>query len=168
MSVPVDADAARLAELGYRQELQRRLRLADNAALGFAAISPVVGLYAVILVGTLVAGPAWIWVLPVALTGQCLLLAVYSELAADFPIAGGAYQWTRRLVGPKYGWFAGWGALWAYAVANTTAAFLAAPGALSVAGIEPTAGRVVVTGMLVVTACALAGSFGVDLLSRAV
>ena len=40
------------------------------------------------------------WVLPVALAGQCLLLAVYSELASEFPIAGGAYQWTRRLVGP--------------------------------------------------------------------
>jgi hypothetical protein len=24
-----------------------------------------------------VAGPAWVWVLPVALAGQCLLLAVY-------------------------------------------------------------------------------------------
>src|SRR3954462_5199036 len=104
MSVPVDADAARLAELGYPQELERRLRLVDNVAFGFAAISPVVGLYAVILVGTLVGGPAGIWVLPIALGGQCLLLVVYSQLAADFPVAGGAYQWSRRLVGPRYGW----------------------------------------------------------------
>ena len=57
-TVPVDPDAARLAELGYTQELSRRLRLFDNAAMGFAAISPVVGLYAVIFVGTVVAGPA--------------------------------------------------------------------------------------------------------------
>jgi amino acid transporter len=84
----VDADAERLAELGYRQELSRRLAFFDNAAMGFAAISPVVGLYAVIFVGTVVAGPAWIWVLPIALAGQCLLLAVYSELASEFPIAG--------------------------------------------------------------------------------
>ena len=41
-----DRDAARLRELGYPQELARRLRLLDNAAMGFAAISPVVGLYA--------------------------------------------------------------------------------------------------------------------------
>src|SRR4051812_6666860 len=168
MSVPVDADAARLAELGYRQELQRRLRLADNAALGFAAISPVVGLYAVILVGTLVAGPAWIWVLPVALAGQCLLLVVYSQLAADFPIAGGAYQWSRRLVRPRYGWFAGGVALWADAVANTTIAYLGAPGALSVAGIQPTADPIVATGMVLVGVCALAGAFGVNVLARAV
>ena len=62
--------------------------------MGFAAISPVVGLYGVVLVGTVVAGPAWVWVLPVALAGQCLLLAVYAELASEFPIAGGAYQWS--------------------------------------------------------------------------
>ena len=94
-----DADAARLRELGYSQELDRKLGVLDNAAVGFAAISPVVGLYAVVFVGTTVAGPAWVWVLPVALAGQCLLIAVYSELASEFPIAGGAYQWSRRLVG---------------------------------------------------------------------
>ena len=65
----IDADAARLEELGYPQELSRRLRLFDNAAIGFATISPVVGLYAVVFVGTVVAGPAWVWVLPVALLG---------------------------------------------------------------------------------------------------
>ena len=98
-TLPVDRDAERLQELGYRQELARGLNVFDNAALGVAAISPVVGLYAVVLVGTVVAGPAWVWVLPVALAGQCLLLAVYAELASEFPIAGGAYQWSRRLIG---------------------------------------------------------------------
>jgi hypothetical protein len=117
--VAVDRDAARLQELGYDQELKRGLRLFDNVAMGFAAISPVVGLYAVVLVGTVVAGPAWIWVLPVALAGQCLLLAVYSELASEFPISNGAYQWTRRLASGPYAWFNGWVAIWAYAVANT-------------------------------------------------
>ena len=55
----VDQDAARLLELGYEQQLRRRLGGLDNVAMGFATISPVVGLYAVVLVGTLVAGPAW-------------------------------------------------------------------------------------------------------------
>ena len=141
MSTATDADAARLGELGYRQELDRRLRIFDTAALGFAGISPVVGLYAVVLVGTLVAGPAWVWVLPVALAGQCLLLAVYSELASEFPIAGGAYQWSRRLIGGSYGWFAGWVAICAYAAANTTVAYLGAPWALTLLEIEPTAAR---------------------------
>jgi amino acid transporter len=80
------------------------------------------------LVGTLVAGPAWLWVLPVALAGQCLLLAVYAELASEFPIAGGAYQWTRRLIGGSYGWFTGWVAVCAYAVANTRSPTSGPPG----------------------------------------
>ena len=136
--------------------------------MGFAAISPVVGLYAVVLVGFTVAGPAWVWVLPIALAGQCLLLAVYSELASEFPIAGGAYQWTRRLVGGGYGWFSGWVAICAYAVANTTVAYLGAPWALTLLEIEPTPGAIVVTGMVLVAVCSLVGALGIDVLSRAV
>ena len=165
---PLDPDAARLAELGYPQELSRRLRFFDNAALGFAAISPVVGLYAVVFVGTVVAGPAWVWVLPIALAGQCLLLAVYSELASEFPIAGGAYQWSRRLMGAGYGWFSGWVAICAYAVANTTVAYLGAPWLLALLDVEPTPHRVVAAGMAFVVVCALAGAFGVTLLGRAI
>jgi amino acid transporter len=164
----LDPDAARLAELGYRQELSRRLRFFDNAAMGFAAISPVVGLYGVVLVGTVVAGPAWVWVLPIALAGQCLLLAVYSELASEFPIAGGAYQWSRRLMGGAYGWFSGWVAICAYAAANTTVAYLGAPWALALVGVTPSPNRIVVAGMILVVVCAAAGAFGVGLLGRAI
>src|SRR4051795_7832427 len=154
LRAPADADAARLAELGYEQELDRRLRVYDTVALGFAGISPVVGLYAVVLGGMAGAGPAWIGVLPVALAGQCLLLAVYSELASEFPIAGGAYQWSRRLVGGAYGWFSGWVAICAYAVANTTVAYLGAPWALTLVGIEVTPNRIVAMGVVLVLVCA--------------
>src|SRR3954463_10104621 len=101
-------------------------------------------------VGNTLAGPSWLWVLPVALAGQCLLLAVYAELASEFPITGGAYQWSRRLLGGAYGWFTGWVAICAYAVANTTIAYLAAPWALTLFGVPATPGTVVVTGMIVV------------------
>jgi amino acid transporter len=167
-AAPTDADSARLEELGYPQELERRLRIVDNVSLGLAGISPVVGLYAVVLVGTVVAGPAWVWVLPVALAGQCLLLAVYAELASEFPIAGGAYQWTRRLVGGAYGWFTGWVAICAYAVANTTIAYLGAPWALTLLGIEPSPNAIVVTAMVLVLVCALVGVLGIGVLSRVV
>ena len=166
--VEADADAARLRELGYRQELERRLRITDNVAMGFAAISPVVGLYAVVFVGTVVAGPAWVWVLPVALAGQCLLLAVYAELASEFPIAGGAFQWTRRLVGGSYGWFAGWVAVCAYAVANTTIAYLGAPWALTLTGVEATPEAIVIAGVVLVLLCAAAGAIGIGVLSTMV
>jgi len=164
----VDADAARLRELGYEQELKRGLHLFDNAAMGFATISPVVGLYAVVLVGTIVAGPAWLWVLPVALVGQCMLLCVYSELASQFPISNGAYQWSRRLLGNSYGWFTGWVALCAYAVANTTIAYLGAPWALTLFGVEPSAGAIVLAGLVLVLAASLLNLLGIETLKRAV
>ena len=165
---PTEGDAGRLHELGYEQELRRGLSIFDNVAMGFATISPVVGLYAVALVGMAVAGPAWVWVLPIALAGQCLLLVVYSELALKFPIANGAYQWSRRLLGARYGWFNGWVALCAYAVANTTIAYLGAPWALTLLGITPTANAVVVTGMVLSSLCSLAGARGIEMLKRAV
>ena len=94
----------------------------------------MVGLYAVAFVGMTVAGPAWVWVMPLALAGQCLLVSVYAELASEYPVANGAYQWSRRLMGARVGWFNGWVAICAYAVANTTIAYLGAPWALSPAG----------------------------------
>jgi amino acid transporter len=168
LAPPLDPDAARLEELGYRQELARRLHVFDNAALGFAAISPVVGLYAVVLVGTVVAGPAWVWVLPIALAGQCLLLGVYAELASEFPIAGGAYQWSRRLLGGAYGWLSGWVAICAYLVANTTIAYLGAPWALTLAGIEPTANAIVLAGMVLLVFCGIVGGLGINVLGHAI
>jgi amino acid transporter len=122
----------------------------------------------VVLVGTTLAGPAWIWVLPVALAGQCLLLAVYSELSAEFPLTGGSYQWSRRLLGPAFGWFNGWVAVWAYAVANTTVAYLGAPWALTLVGIEATPSSLVITGIVLVLGCALVGAAGIRILSRAI
>ncbi|MGE0027991.1 MAG: APC family permease [Thermoleophilia bacterium] len=160
-------DAERLRELGYEQELRRGLRGVDNVVVGFAAISPVVALYGVVVVGMAVAGGAWLWMLPVALAGQCLLLAVYAELASEFPVANGAYQWTRRLVGVRYAWFNGWVVLCAYAAANTTIAYLEAPWALVTIGVEPTANAIVVTGMVLIVVCALVNARGVHVLRRA-
>ena len=114
-------------------------------------------------------GPAWVWVLPVALAGQCLLLAVYAELASEFPVAGGAYQWSRRLMGGAYGWISGWVAICAYAVANTTIAYLGAPWALTLARHRAHARtRSSSTGMVLVVVCALVGALGVDVLGRAI
>lgn len=122
----VDADAALLAEHGYEQELHRALGLWSTFAFGFAAISPVVGIYAVITVAMTVVGPAWIWVVPISLAMQLTVASVYAELASQFPIAGGPYQWTRRLIGDRLGWFTGFLYLAGAMAALTTVAYLGA------------------------------------------
>lgn len=163
-----DEDAARLRALGYDQELKRGLRSFENVAMGFAAISPVVALYGVVGIGIGLLGPAWVWVLPVALAGQCLVLVVYSELASEYPIANATYQWSRRLLGPAFGWFNGWVGLCAYAVANTTIAYLGAPWALALIGVDASANRIVAAGACLVAVCSVVNALGIDALKATV
>ncbi|MFF4365002.1 APC family permease [Streptomyces sp. NPDC001594] len=164
-ATPQDGDAARLSALGYEQELRRSLGVLGNIAMGFAVVSPVVALYAVSMVGTTIAGPAWVWALPVVLLGQCLVVNVYSELASQWPLAGGPYQWGRRLLGPSFGWMSGW--VWQFAVmfGNTTVAYLAAPWVFALAGVTPTPAAMVAVAAAILLGCMLVNAFGIRILS---
>ncbi|MEU9715759.1 APC family permease [Streptomyces sp. NPDC047976] len=163
--VPRDTDAARLSALGYEQELSRSLGVLGNVAMGFAVVSPVVALYAVSMVGTMIAGPAWVWALPIVLLGQCLVVNVYSELASQWPLAGGPYQWGRRLLGPSFGWMSGW--VWQFAVmfGNTTVAYLASPWVFALIGVVPSPGALVAVAAGILVACLLVNAYGIRILS---
>ena len=136
--------------------------------MGFAAISPVVGLYAVVLVGTS-------WRAPPgsgscrsrspgsACCSRCTRSSRRSSRSPAAPTSGAA-----GCIGGAYGWFSGWVAICAYAVANTTIAYLGAPWALTLLGIEPTPHAIVATGMVLVLVCALVGALGIDVLGRAI
>lgn len=119
-------DAGELAEYGYQQELKRTLSAWAVFAIGFATISPVVGIYAVVQLGFVFAGPAWIWAVVVAFLGQLLVATVYAELSSQFPMTGGVYQWVRRLGGPRLGWLVGWIYLASAIASLTTVAYLGA------------------------------------------
>ncbi|MEW1632896.1 APC family permease [Streptomyces sp. NPDC093801] len=160
-----NSDAARLNDLGYRQELRRSLGALGNVGMGFAVVSPVVALYAVSMVGTSIAGPAWVWALPVVLLGQCLVVHVYSELASQWPLAGGPYQWGRRLLGPSFGWMSGW--VWQFAVmfGNTTVAYLAAPWVFALIGVTPSPAAMVAVAAAILLGCTAVNAFGIRILS---
>ncbi|MFF2073386.1 APC family permease [Kitasatospora sp. NPDC058162] len=157
-------DADRLAALGYQQELRRSLNVLGNISMGFAVVSPVVGLYAAVQVGMSVAGGAWVWALPLCLLGQCLVVAVYSELASQWPLAGGAYQWSRRLARPAVAWLSGW--LWQFAVmfGNTTVAYLASPWLFALFGTVPTPPEQVLVAVGFMLFCTLVNAYGINLL----
>src|SRR3954464_10824343 len=116
------ADERQLEQFGYKQELPRVLRLRTNWAIGFAFISPIVGLYTVVALGASTAGPAWVWSVPIVIVGQLLVALVYAQLATRWPIAGGIYQWSRRLIGPAYGWGVRRVYIWALILTPATAA----------------------------------------------
>ncbi|MEU7067991.1 APC family permease [Streptomyces sp. NPDC046161] len=159
-----DSDAERLHALGYRQELRRSLGILGNISMGFAVVSPVVALYAVSMVGTTVAGPMWVWALPLVLVGQCLVVNVYAELTSQWPLAGGPYQWGRRLLGPAFGWLGGW--VWQFAVmfGNTTVAYLAAPWVYALAGAVPTPGGLVAVAVAILLVCMVVNAYGITIL----
>lgn len=87
--------------------LHRSMGIWHSFTLGFAVVSPVVGLYAIIGVQTHVTGGGWFAALTVCLAMQLLVATVYAELSSQFPIAGGAYKWARQLGGVTAGQYAG-------------------------------------------------------------
>jgi amino acid transporter len=88
-------------------KLNRSLSVWNSLTIGFAVVSPVVGLYAIIGVQAVVTGGGWFAALAMCLVMQLLVATVYAELSSQFPIAGGAYKWARQLGGSVTGQFAG-------------------------------------------------------------
>ncbi len=89
------------------ETLHRSLSLWNSLTIGFATISPVAGLYAIIGVQTIVTGGGWFPALALCLVMQLLVATVYAELSSQIPIAGGAYKWARQLGGATVGTYAG-------------------------------------------------------------
>jgi amino acid transporter len=108
METGAGADERQLAALGYRQQLSRSLGLLSNFSVGFTYLSPVVGVYTLFAFGLATAGAFFIWTYPIVLIGQFLVVFTFAEIASQYPIAGGIFQWARRLVGPRYGFMSGW------------------------------------------------------------
>src|ERR1700674_1354616 len=105
----LSADEQKLAELGYKQELNRGWSSFSNFAISFAIIC--------VLAGCLTTyGQAWNNGGPIAISigwaGVFLFIMCgavsMSELASADPTAGGIYYWASKLGGPGWGWFTGW------------------------------------------------------------
>jgi amino acid transporter len=103
------ADTLMLHELGYRQELHRRISGFTNFAVSFTVISILAGTLTSYYIGFANGGPiimSWGWPF-VAL--MCLVVALaMAELASAMPTAGGLYYWASKLGSPTWGWFTGW------------------------------------------------------------
>jgi amino acid transporter len=131
-------DDEELERLGYAPELKRSLNLLASFSIAFSYISPVVGVYTLFGYGLATGGPAFIWSLPIVVLGQLLVVLVFCELSVSYPLAGALYQWARRLIGPRYGWFVGWIYGWALVITIAAIDLGAAPYLAELLGIEAT------------------------------
>ncbi len=108
-SMGVRTDEELLAELGYKQELNRSWSGFSNFAISFSIISILAGCFTTFSSGWNGGGPAaiaWGWPVLAALIlciGLCL-----AELVSAYPTSGGIYWWASKLGGPKAGYYTGW------------------------------------------------------------
>ena len=106
---PMTDDEKRLAELGYKQDLNRRMTGFQNFALSFTIISILSGALTLYGTGINYGGPiqqAWGW--PIVSIFVIVVALSMAELASAYPTAGGRYWWASKLGSPAWGWFTGW------------------------------------------------------------
>jgi len=108
----VDADAAALAELGYKQELKRGMSGFSNFAVSFSIISILAGCITSYSIALRSGGPAAInlgWPIAGVLV-FCVALSM-AEICSRYPTAGGLYFWAGRLAKRhkrQWAWYVGW------------------------------------------------------------
>ncbi len=114
-SFELDADAMKLAEMGYVQEMRRNFSVWSLLGVGFSLTNSWFGISAALITGINSGGPMLIiyGIILIALVSSCVGISL-SELASALPNAGGQYFWTNELAPKKYsnfasyltGWFA--------------------------------------------------------------
>ncbi|MBI3289101.1 MAG: amino acid permease [Elusimicrobia bacterium] len=115
-----DADAEQLKALGYDSHFDRTMGFWENFSLGFTYLSPVVGVYSVFAMALRAGGPPMFWNYLLVGIGQFLVCLVFGEVVSQYPIAGGLYPWSLRLVGRRWAWMAAW--IYGWALFTTVAA----------------------------------------------
>lgn len=88
--------------------MKREFTTFSAMSVAFAFVSPIVALYSVLGLGLTESGPAFLWGGVILYIGQLIVVLTFGMLASKWSDSGGIYQWSRRLLGPRYGWLASW------------------------------------------------------------
>lgn len=122
----VSADDEHLRSLGYENKFDRKMSLWANFAMGFLYLSPLVGVISLFSMGLTTAGPPSIFWICIVAVGQLLVALVFGEIVSQYPLAGGLYQWSRRLWSRRYAWFLSWVYIAGVTIGITTTALFSA------------------------------------------
>ncbi|KAI1907529.1 hypothetical protein LOZ61_006076 [Ophidiomyces ophidiicola] len=116
----MDEDAAKLAAMGYSQDMTRKFSILSLLAVGFSLTNSWFGISASLITGINSGGPVLtIYGIPwIAFISTCVGITL-SELASAMPNAGGQYFWASELAPRKHanfasyltGWFAWTGSI---------------------------------------------------------
>jgi amino acid permease (GABA permease) len=110
--VAEDADESLLAQLGYKQELRRRLSTFSNFAVSFSIISILAGAITSYSIAMNAGGPLSITLGWLFVGGMVTLVALaMAEVCSAYPTAGALYWWASALARRNragWAWFVGW------------------------------------------------------------
>lgn len=159
-------DEAQLRELGYESQFERSMSFWENFSLGFTYLSPVVGVYSVFAMALKAGGPPMFWNYLLVGLGQFLVCLVFGEIVSQYPISGGLYPWSARLVGKRWAWMAAWVYGWALFTTVAAVAVGGAPFLAQLLGIEISAGTSVLIAIAMVVAATLLNLSGTRLLAK--
>jgi urea carboxylase system permease len=104
----VRGDSEELADFGYKQELDRSIGRFASFAAGISYISILTGTFQLFYFGFAFGGPAYWWTWPMVFIGQLMVALCFAELAANFPVAGSIYNWSKKLASATVSWLGGW------------------------------------------------------------
>ena len=171
MTAPTTSRPAESPPHNTGESMKREFTLWSAFSLAFVFVSPIVAMYGIFGLGLTTVGPAFWWGWVVTLTGQLTVAIALGVLASRWPLAGGVYQWSRRLVSQKYGWFAGWAYTWALLIALSSVSYSGSVFIAILCGLDASSPAVLVplsVALLVVTtAINIAGRAVVKLVATA-
>ncbi len=102
-------DVKILHEMGYAQELTRRMGAFQNFAISFAIICIVAGGITAFPAALSSGGGAAIGIIwPLGSLFALIVAAAMGQIASAYPTAGGIYHWSSLLGGRGYGWAGAW------------------------------------------------------------
>ncbi|OCK78016.1 amino acid transporter [Lepidopterella palustris CBS 459.81] len=130
----IDADAMKLAEMGYTQDMKRNFSVWSVLGVGFSLTNSWFGISAAMITGINSGGPLLIiyGIILIAIISTAVGISL-SELASALPNAGGQYFWANELAPKRWANFAsyltGWFA-WAGSIFTSASVALAMGSAL--------------------------------------
>ncbi|ABM15292.1 MULTISPECIES: APC family permease [Mycolicibacterium] len=152
---------AKLAELGYRQKLDRSVGTLASFAIGFATISATTAVFTGFGAGYFTAGAPFVWTLLLAGAVFALWAFIAADLTAKLPLAGYSYQWVSRINGPDLAWFTGFIALMGWVCGMTGVGFILSGYLGGLLGWSMTQTTQILLAIAVVFVCVLINIYGV-------
>ncbi|ORA36282.1 APC family permease [Mycobacterium aquaticum] len=164
---PDEDDVQHLHALGYQSEFKRDMSPWANFSLGFTYLSPVVGVYTLFAYALATGGPPMIWSFLIVGVGQLLVALTFSEIVAQFPVAGGVYPWARRLWGRRYAWMTGWVYLVALLVTIASVVYGAGPFIAAAFGFDATVNNTIAFALVLLAVATAINFMGTKVLAKA-